>query len=165
MLRWLRSQLRERGYLLPPMPERDDVFVAMVREHFDAPCRRHGFAFNAASVGMGSGPTLLQSGKETDPPLVRETTVLYEADARVFCRTYAQAGSVSPEDGCVDLWICLDADRGTTRVDLDGADPLDRLRSIAPAAAERLDVAATDQAFLLASRAEALDEYLERARG
>ena len=35
---------------MPPIPERDDVFVALVRERFDAPCRRHGFAFNAAPV-------------------------------------------------------------------------------------------------------------------
>lgn len=164
MLRWLRSQLRERGYLLPPMPERDNTFVALVREHFDTVCERHDLGFNAASVGMGSGPVRLQIRGDRDPSVVRETTVLYEADAVVFTCTYPKVDTVSPEDHCVDLWICLDADRGTIRIELDGADPLERLRAIDPVAAERLDTRDTDPAGLLATRAEALDRYLDLSR-
>lgn len=164
MLRWLRSQLRERGYLLPPMPERDDTFVTLVREHFDTVCDRHGLAFNAASVGMGTGSVRLHTPGDHRPSLVRETTVLYEADAEAFSRAYPGVDTVSSEGHCVDLWVCLDADRGTIRVELDGTDPLERLRALDPLAAERLHTRGEGPAEMLAARAEALDHYLERSR-
>lgn len=164
MFRWLRSQLQDRGYLLPAMPERDDAFVALVREYFDPVCNRHGLDFNAASVGMDTGSVRLQTQGDRPPPVVRETTVLYEASAQVFSRAYPGVDTVSPEDHCVDLWVCLDADRGTIRVELDGADPLKRLRALDPRTAERLDAHGDEPAEILAARAEALDRYLQRSR-
>lgn len=113
---------------------------------------------------MGTGPVRLQTPSDHRQPLVRETTVLYEADAHVFSRTYPGVDTVSPDDHCVDLWVCLDADRGTIRVELDGTDPVERLRAIDPLAAERLDTRGEGPTEMLAARVEALDRYLERCR-
>lgn len=108
----------------PRTPEVDGEFVRTVREHLDPVLLPAGFVFGGANAGVSSGPAFLAVGEPSPPPTwFRETTVLYEAvPAELVARYPALRDHVDADGGCADLWVALDVDRRTVRVELEGRD-------------------------------------------
>lgn len=108
------------------MPERDDDFVATVRVHFDPVVLPAGFVFNSAGVGVaiGGGPLDKVGTRRPAANIVGETTVLYEAEPGEFAARFPALRTVMADAGpCLDLWVALEVDRGTVRVEFEGRSP------------------------------------------